>query len=165
MIKAVTGLGAGEEKVFNTPLYFEDFEYGLKFKLPPLEVTEDKILKFGLVTGDRNSLHTNEDYAKTTVLKGMVAHGRLVVDMLFGVLHQMCFWDKSLEALLESHDSYKKPVRPGDEIFYTVYVLSCVSNSQANKGRVLFQFEAINQSRDLVAVGDFTVLIRKRVKK
>src|SRR3989344_737466 len=160
----IVGKKGSVSHTFHPPLYYEDFEFGLKFQLPSVKISSDMILRFGLVTGDRNSLHTDEEFAKTTLLKGAVAHGRLAVDVLFGVLHKLNFWEKTIEALRGfEREEYLKPIRPGDYIHYTIRMDDCVSAHPSNRGIILFGFEGINQNGETVVSGQFTAFIRKRV--
>src|SRR5258708_33992760 len=49
-------------------------------------VTEADIQQFGAVSGDMNPLHFDEDYAKTTIFRGRIAHGMLSLSYLSTVL-------------------------------------------------------------------------------
>lgn len=75
-------------------------------------VTETMIEAFATLSGDRNPVHFDEDYAAGTVFGGVVAHGMLSASLLSGILgeelpgHGAIYLKQSL--------SFRAPVRPGD---------------------------------------------------
>ena len=154
-------------ETFDEPLYFESFIKDMRFNsLPWMVVSSADIIYFGLATGDRNALHTDESFAKTTILGGVVAHGELVVNSLFGTLHAVNFWNKSLEALLEKSVRFSLPVRPEEKVKHFLHVVETrESKKYPDKGMVRFRFYTINQKYEQVAEGEFAVLLRKKGKK
>ena len=156
----------GNRETFDEPLRFEDFNPDLRFNsLPWVSITSDDVISFGLATRDRNALHTDEAYAKTTALHGIVAHGGLVVNSLFGCLHHVGFWNKTLEALLETHARFVKPVRPGERVKHFLRVLEAhPAERHPEVGIVTFEFHTLNGSYEQVVEGSFSVLIRKKNK-
>lgn len=149
---------------FDEPLYFEDFQTSMRFNsLPWATVASHDMTYFGLATGDRNVLHTDETFAKTTVLGGIAAHGELVVNTLFGALHTVNFWNKSLEALREKYVRFLAPVRPEDRVKHFLHVIELrESKSNPALGVVKFEFFTKNQRHERVAEGWFSVLMRKK---
>jgi len=93
--------------------FFEDLEIGMSHETEHT-ITEDDIEAFASVSGDRNPLHMDEDYAKTTIFKGRIAHGALTASYISGILGNdlpgpgAIFTDLSLQ--------FKRPVRIGDVV-------------------------------------------------
>lgn len=83
-------------------------------------VTEADIDLFGAVTGDMNPLHFNEEYAKTTIFKGRIAHGMLTTSYLSTVLGTKMPGPGSI--FLSASVRFKAPVRIGDTVTATVTV-------------------------------------------
>lgn len=83
-------------------------------------VTEADIILFSGVSTDVNPAHIDEEYAKTTMFGGRIAHGMLSASFISAVLgNQMpgngCIYvSQSLK--------FKAPVRPGDTVKATVTV-------------------------------------------
>ncbi|MFV0294525.1 MAG: MaoC/PaaZ C-terminal domain-containing protein, partial [Hyphomicrobiaceae bacterium] len=60
--------------------YFEDLEVGMEARVSKT-VTEQDIVAFAEVTGDKNPVHIDEAYAATTMFKGRIAHGMLTAGL------------------------------------------------------------------------------------
>jgi 3-hydroxybutyryl-CoA dehydratase len=83
-------------------------------------VTEADIILFSGVSTDVNPAHIDEEYAKTTMFGGRIAHGMLSASFISAVLgNQMpgngCIY-------VSQTLKFKAPVRPGDTVKATVTV-------------------------------------------
>jgi 3-hydroxybutyryl-CoA dehydratase len=107
-------------------------------------VTENDIQQFGAVSGDLNPLHFDEQYAKTTIFRGRIAHGMLSLSYLSTVLGTQLPGAGSI--FLSATVRFKAPVRIGD----TVSATCIVREINADKGRVTFD--------TICKVGDVTVI-------
>lgn len=152
------------QEMFSEPLSFEDFCPDLRFNsLPWAHISPADMIYFGFATGDRNALHVSESFAKTSILGGIVAHGELVANTLFGALHFVRFWEKTLGALCEKHVKFVSPVRPGDRVKHFLRVQEAREiKNRPDYGFVKFGFYTLNQKYDKVAEGWFSVIIRKK---
>jgi 3-hydroxybutyryl-CoA dehydratase len=68
-------------------VYFEDLSVGQEASLSNT-VTEATIAAFAEVSGDRNPVHMDADYAAATMFKGRIAHGMLsaaYISAVFGM--------------------------------------------------------------------------------
>ena len=65
--------------------YIDDLEIGQSASYTRT-VTEADVQQFGAVSGDFNPLHFNEEYAKTTIFRGRIAHGVLSLSYISTVL-------------------------------------------------------------------------------
>jgi 3-hydroxybutyryl-CoA dehydratase len=83
-------------------------------------VTEADIRKFGEVTGDMNPVHFDEDYAKTTLFKGRIAHGLLSAGYISTVLGTKMPGAGAI--FMSANIRFKAPVRIGDEVTATCTV-------------------------------------------
>lgn len=75
-------------------------------------ITDQDIILFAEATGDKNPLHLDEEYARTTLFKGRIAHGMLAAGIISAVLG-MQFPGPGTTYLGQSL-KFLKPVRPGD---------------------------------------------------
>src|SRR2546423_10603929 len=65
--------------------YIEDLEVG-QSETYTRTITEADVQQFGAVSGDLNPLHFDEEYAKTTLFRGRIAHGMLSLSYISTVL-------------------------------------------------------------------------------
>src|ERR1700756_3487444 len=109
--------------------YLEDLTIGQSASYTRT-ITETDVQQFGAVSGDLNPLHFDEDYAKTTLFRGRIAHGMLSVSFVSTVLGTRLPGAGSI--FLSASVRFKAPVRIGD----TVVSTCTVREIQAQKGRV-----------------------------
>src|SRR6266566_9216073 len=107
-------------------------------------ITESDIQQFGAVSGDLNPLHFDDEYARTTIFRGRIAHGMLSLSYLSTVLGTQLPGAGSI--FLGATVRYKAPVRIGD----TVNATCMVREINRQKGRVTFDC--------LCKVGDIVVI-------
>ncbi len=77
-------------------------------------ISEADIDAFAQVSGDYNPLHMDEDYAKTTMFKGRIAHGALTASYISGILGNQLPGPGAIFTDLQMQ--FKRPVRIGDEV-------------------------------------------------
>src|SRR4051812_8944428 len=111
--------------------YIEDLTVGqaASYTRP---INEAGIQQFGAVSGDLNPLHFDEDYAKTTIFRGRIAHGMLSASFLSTVLGTQLPGAGSI--FLNATIRFKAPVRIGD----TVVAICTVREINLQRGRVIF---------------------------
>ena len=125
------------------PYYIEDLKPGMSESFAKT-VTESDIEKFGEISGDVNPVHFDEEFAKTTIFKGRIAHGVLSASYISTVLGMKMPGPGTIFMSLTTR--FKAPVRIGDTVTATCTVREVVPE----KRRVVF---------DCVAkVGDITVV-------
>ena len=83
-------------------------------------VTEADIVLFAGITMDTNAVHMNEEFAKTTMFGGRIAHGMLSVGFISAVLGTRLPGPGSI--YLGQTLKFTAPVRPGDTVTATVTV-------------------------------------------
>jgi len=108
----------------------EDLAVGMTAEIGKT-ITEADIIMFSGVSTDVNAVHLNEEFAKTTMFGGRIAHGMLTATLISAVLGNRlpgpgCIYvSQSLK--------FKAPVRPGD----TVTAKVTVKEVLLEKGRVV----------------------------
>jgi len=87
-----------------------------------LEVTSDRVRQYAEITGDRNPLHFDEDFAAGTSFGRLVAHGGITT----GILHALVAEDMPGpgSVFLSQDWKFTAPVYIGDTITATAEVLS-----------------------------------------
>ncbi|GAB2182084.1 MaoC family dehydratase [Denitratisoma sp. agr-D3] len=108
----------------------EDLSVGMSAEIGKT-ITDADIILFSGVSTDVNAVHLNEEFAKTTMFGGRIAHGMLTAGLISAVLGNRlpgpgCIYvSQSLK--------FKAPVRPGD----TVTAKVTVKEVLLDKGRVV----------------------------
>lgn len=93
--------------------YFEDLEVGTTDEFSKT-ISESDIQTFADVSGDKNPVHLNPEYAKATVFKGCIAHGILTASFVSTVIGTRmpgpgCIY-------VAQNLKFKAPVRAGDTV-------------------------------------------------
>jgi 3-hydroxybutyryl-CoA dehydratase len=125
------------------PYYIDELKPGMSESFART-VTEADIQKFGEVSGDMNPAHFDEEWAKTTMFKGRIAHGVLSSSYISTVLGMKMPGPGTIFMSLTTR--FKAPVRIGDTVTATCTVREVV----ADKRRVVFDC--------VCKVGDLTVV-------
>lgn len=100
-------------------LYLEDLAVGMSAQSDHL-VDEAAVQKFAEVCGDFNPLHMDEEYAKTTIFGGRIAHGALSASYLSAVLGNQLPGPGAV--FLEMAMKFRRPVRIGEMVTARVEV-------------------------------------------
>jgi acyl dehydratase len=144
-------------------LYWEEWQIGAEFESPARTVTEADIVAFAGLSGDYNPLHVNEEYCKTTIFGGRIAHGPLVYAIAAGLLFQLHLYDDTLIAFLGFENlKFTKPVKPGDTIRARIKVLEKRESSNADRGVMKRQLQVLNQRGEVVQEGVQAFLLKRK---
>jgi acyl dehydratase len=144
-------------------MYWEEWEIGAEFESPARTVTEADIVQFAGLSGDYNPLHVNEEYCKTTMFGGRIAHGPLVYAIAAGLLFQLHLYDDTLIAFLGFEDlRFTKPVKPGDTIHARVKVLEKNETSKPDRGVMKRELRVINQRGEVVQEARQAFLLKRK---
>ena len=93
-------------------------------------VTEKDIEDFAKISGDNNPVHLDEDFAKTTIFKGRIAHGMLAASFISTTVGTKL---PGYGAIYISQNlKFKGPVRIGDKVITT----ATIEGINAEKKRV-----------------------------
>jgi acyl dehydratase len=144
-------------------MYWEEWEIGAEFESPARTVTEADIVAFAGLSGDYNPLHINEEYCRTTIFGGRIAHGPLVYAIAAGLLFQLHLYDDTLIAFLGFESlKFTKPVKPGDTIRARIKVLEKRETSNPDRGVMKRRLEVLNQRGEVVQEGVQAFLLKRR---
>jgi 3-hydroxybutyryl-CoA dehydratase len=97
----------------------EDFAVGDTAQIV-WHVTEEEIKAFAALSGDRNPLHMDSNYARSSGFENQIAHGLLIGAKISGVIGMQLPGKRCL--LLEQKLSYPNPLYPGDSATVKVEV-------------------------------------------
>ena len=142
--------------------HFEEFAQGDIVVSAGRTITEADIVNFAGLAGDYTQIHTNAEFAQRSIFGKRVAHGILLMAIASGLLAQLGFIEGTILAFREIIWKFSLPVFIGD----TVHVQATVTNVKAMKrlggGAVTFEVQIINQGKEVVQSGQWTLLIAGR---
>jgi len=143
--------------------YLEDLTEGLKIETERRVVTVSDIDAFVELSGDRNPLHTDDEYARDVGFAGRIAHGLLVLSIESGLSSEADEW--AIGAYLEESRRFVEPVLPGDEI-HSVSEVTGVrrSASKPDRGIVTLHVETRNQRGEVVLEGTDVIMVGARAE-
>jgi len=146
-------------------LYYEDFEIGTRYISKGRTVTESDVVNFAGISGDFNPLHTDEQYAKTTIFGRRIAHGALGIAIMTGLNQSLGITVGTMHAFLglENWD-FHKPIFMGDTLHLELEVASKRETKKTDRGIVNFTCQIINQHNEVIQSGVRKMLMKCRPK-
>ncbi|MDR2636720.1 MAG: MaoC family dehydratase [Zoogloeaceae bacterium] len=97
----------------------EDLQPGMNASISKT-ITDADIVLFSGVSTDTNAVHLNEEFAKTTMFGGRIAHGMLSAGLISAVLGNRLPGPGTI--YMGQTLKFKAPVRPGDTVTATATV-------------------------------------------
>ena len=141
--------------------YLEDLTEGLKIETERRVVTAADIDAFVELSGDRNPLHTDDEYARAAGFAGRIVHGLLALSIESGLSSEADDW--AMGAYLEESRRFVEPVLPGDEIHSVSEVTGLRrSTSKPDRGIVTLHVETRNQRGEVVLEGTDVIMVGAR---
>ncbi len=144
-----------------TGLRFEDFRTGQEFTTDARLLTGADIDAFAALSGDRNPLHTDEDYARGTLFGGRIAHGILGLAVASGLLNQTGLTRGTLLALVSVTWEFVRPVRPETRLQASLRVDALRASRRADRGVVTLGVTLRDASGEELQRGQFVLLVRR----
>ncbi len=99
----------------------EDLQVGMTATFAKT-ITEADIVLFAGVSGDNNAIHTNEEFARTTIFGGRIAHGFLSASVISAAVANRLPGPGTV--YLSQSLKFRAPVKPGVTVHATVTVKS-----------------------------------------
>lgn len=128
-------------RVASKMVKMSDIEVGkvLKYAYGPVE--RENVRKYASISGDRNNIHIDDDYAEKMGLKGIIAHGCYSFSMI-----GECLADIAGEKgdVLRIYGQMRGMVRPGDDWIITLTVKSI------NTETGIVEFDYVEESKTLI---------------
>jgi len=120
-------------------------------------ITEEDILRFAEITGDRNPVHISEEFAAQTRFGERIAHGILTAGLISAVIGMKlpgpgCLYVSQTLAFLA-------PVKIGDEITARAEVVEVISGK-----RLKLRTLCINQREEVVLEGEAIIVPPRPVR-
>lgn len=144
-------------------LYFEEFTVGDEFVTPGRTITESDVVAFAGLSGDYNSIHTDETYAaENSVFGKRVAHGLLGLSIVEGLKLRTGICEDTALASLEWSWRFTKPIFIGDTIHALIRITETRATSKPDRGIVREHVALLNQSGEVVSEGDHVMMMKRK---
>jgi len=130
---------------------FADLAVGMTVSIQNT-VSEQDVIDFARVSGDHNPLHMDEEYAKTTLFGGRIAHGALTASYISAVLGNDLPGPGAV--FMELNLKFVRPVRIGDTVTSTAEVAEMIERGYRVKLIVKGEVEG-----KIVMRGEATVMV------
>ena len=104
-------------------VYFEELSLGQEASLTKT-VSEADIVAFADISGDRNPVHLDAEYAATTIFKERIAHGMLSAAYISAVFGMKLPGPGAI--YISQTLNFKAPVKIGDTVVAAVKVIELV---------------------------------------
>ena len=120
----------------------------MRVDIAPVKIEKDKMLDFAL-NYDNVPLHTNEEYAKTTPFKALIAPGVMSFMSVWAKYLEVDFFGSELLAGKSTKIEWHKPVYAGDVLSASATITGLIKRNE-KKGIVEITIKAFNQNGVLV---------------
>ena len=129
-------------------MYFDELKIGMAVDTPPAVIHRDKMMAFAK-DYDNIPLHTDEEYAKTTIFGGLIAPGVMSFMSVWAKYLEVDFFGKELLAGKSTKIEWLKPVYAEDVLTGKAVITNLTKRSNKN-GIVEISMDVFNQKGELV---------------
>jgi acyl dehydratase len=144
--------------------YYEDWELGEEYETAATTVTEAHVWINMYLTGYYSLIHTDIDYAKSTIFGERVAPGFLVHSISTGQVNQTRLFEGTTIAFLGiKYINFVKPVKIGDTIKTVGKLIEKKDSKKPGRGIVVFHARVVNQRGETVTESERIILLRKKI--
>ncbi len=146
--------------------YFEDIRIGDTCRSVGRTVTEADIVNFAGLSGDYNLIHTDREYARSSIAGERIAHGLLVKSIASGLFTRTRYNQSLSETLIALTEitgwKFKKTVVIGDTVRVEVEIVDKVdTRPESSSGKIVMRRTILNQRDEVVQTGNYVLLIKK----
>jgi len=129
-------------------VYFDELQVGITVDTEPTVIEKEKMMAFAR-DYDPIPLHTDEEYAKTTMFGKLIAPGVMSFMSVWAKYLEVDFFGDELLAGKSTKIEWLKPVFADDVLFGKATITKLVKRNQKN-GLVEVTIKAYNQNGELV---------------
>lgn len=115
--------------------------------------TDSDVLTFAIISGDKNPIHLDEDYAANTQFKHRIVHGILTSGLISAVLGMQLPGPGSI--YLQQTIKFLAPVFLDD----TITAIVTVKNIREDKPIITLETKCVNQDGTIVIDGEAVLLV------
>ena len=142
-------------------MYFDDMTLGMTVETAPAVIEKEKMLAFAREY-DNIPLHTDEDYAKTTLFGKLIAPGVMAFMAVWAKYLEVDFFGEELLAGKSTKIEWQKPVFAGDVLTGRATITNLTPRNAKN-GLAEVSFEVFNQNGELVLTDVTEAVVKRRM--
>jgi acyl dehydratase len=132
---------------------FEDFTVGERFTSPPRTVTAEDLTAFTALSGDDHPLHAGPDG---------ILQGPFGIAVAMGLMERLGLHGDAIRGLLDTHWSYRRPIRVGDTLTLALTITRCVRTRGGTRGVVTRHMRLLDELGRTVQEGTTAALVDAR---
>ena len=129
-------------------MYFDDLKIGMNVDIAPAVIEKEKMLNFA-INYDNIPLHTDEEYAKSTLFGKLIAPGVMSFMSVWAKYLEVDFFGNELLAGKSTKIEWLKPVFADDILTGKATITNLIKRNEKN-GIVEVSFDVYNQNNELV---------------
>lgn len=132
-------------------LYFEDFTEGQRFAGAARTISQEDVLAFSALTGDKHPIHYDADYAKSTRFGRPIVHGLHLMSLTaVGATPLSGQLKESMIAFVQQGAQFLKPVFLEDTVTSAFTVTTLDGAPGKGWGKLTLEATLTNQNGDTV---------------
>lgn len=144
-------------------LFLDDFSVGQIFPGASRRVTQDDVLAFAALTGDKHPIHYDDDYARTTRFGRPIVHGlHLMALTALGAAALSEQMKLSMVAMLSQSATFHRPVFRGDVVRSQFEIAGVEPRPGRDWGTLTLKISLVNQHGEIVLEARHVYRIRRR---
>lgn len=142
------------------PIWFEQIEFGMKWRSQSRTVTETDIVNFACMTGDFNPLHVDHVHSSKSMFGRPIAHGLLGLSWVAGLgSNHPNVQTLAFAGIREWH--FLKPVYAGDTVHVVTEVKELLPSGR-RAGKVAWLRQLVNHDEVVVQEGIFDTIVARQ---
>lgn len=145
--------------------FYEDYKAGDKFTTPGRTISKVEIVNFSTLTGADNPLFLDEEFAKRSLYKSIIAPGLLTLAVAQGLWHRAGLHKNMLGLLGINNTRFYVAVKEGDTITVEIEIIELRETRRHDRGVLTSRHTVKNQADEKVAEYEATFLIKRRVEE
>jgi len=122
------------------------------------KISEQDIIKYAELTGDKNPIHVNKEYAQTSYFGDIICHGTFLDGIISTGLAQKLPGPGTI--LLSLEIKYISPIKIDD----ILEIMLEIADKNEIKKTIIVAFKVHNQKSELVALGQTKVIMISDLK-
>jgi 3-hydroxybutyryl-CoA dehydratase len=143
-------------------LYFEEFNVGDNITSAGRTVTESDVVAFAALSGDWNTIHTDAEYARSTMFGERIAHGLLGLSIASGLAVRLGFIEGTVIAFMGLDWKFRAPIKIGDTIHMRAQIAEKKPMPRLGGGMITLNVEVLNQRGETTQKGTWNMLVKMK---
>jgi acyl dehydratase len=141
--------------------YWDDIEVGESYETPARTITEADLVMFSALTGDYHALHTDAEYARSSIYGERIAHGLLGLAYLQG-LETRVPTDLAAMGSLGWTIDFVGPIRVSDTVHGQCRISAKRPSRKLDRGVVHVECLLVDHKGRILQRGEHRKLVRRR---